>query len=409
MKSIEPQRPILGGNVPPQRVVGRDGVIAKMWTLLEDQSVVLVAERRIGKTSVLRKMEAEPREGWKPIYIPLEGKRSRIAFVSALVEAMRPHGSTPGGLFSRLEALFTELSGQQVLNWNLPELRDHWKKLLHRALDDIAEHAGARRFVLLLDEFPIMISNIHTSESEHAAMELLDELRDRRLRETEGKIRWVFTGSIGLHLVISALRTHGYTNDPMNNTATVSLGGLAPEDGQHLALSGMTALLNCGDITVAEDAHSLEIARSITQAADGLPFYINHLVALLQELPQPVSATSVDTALQRLLLAADDPAHLRHYAERLEVYYTFHEQAYDLACTLLGSLSHHVQGLSDSALRQEIAAQMAPPDDKTCWTVLDNLLRDHYLVRADLEGHPRSYRFKYGLIRRWWQLNRAKS
>lgn len=44
-------RPIIGGYVPPDRVVGRDHFIQKMWKTLEDQSIVLVAERRIGKTS----------------------------------------------------------------------------------------------------------------------------------------------------------------------------------------------------------------------------------------------------------------------------------------------------------------------------------------------------------------------
>ena len=48
-------RPILGGNVPPSRLVGRDDFIRKMWQSLENQSVVLVAERQIGKTTVIRK------------------------------------------------------------------------------------------------------------------------------------------------------------------------------------------------------------------------------------------------------------------------------------------------------------------------------------------------------------------
>lgn len=65
-------RPITGGNVPPDRVVGRDDFIDQMWRALENQSVVLVAERRIGKTSVIRKMAAEPCDNWYPVYLVVE-------------------------------------------------------------------------------------------------------------------------------------------------------------------------------------------------------------------------------------------------------------------------------------------------------------------------------------------------
>ena len=48
-----------GGGLAPEEVVGRDALIADLWDKLERHSVMMTAERRMGKTSVLRKMLAQ--------------------------------------------------------------------------------------------------------------------------------------------------------------------------------------------------------------------------------------------------------------------------------------------------------------------------------------------------------------
>jgi len=45
-----------GGVLAPEDVIGRDKLIEQIWRVLENQSVVLTSERRVGKTSVIRKM-----------------------------------------------------------------------------------------------------------------------------------------------------------------------------------------------------------------------------------------------------------------------------------------------------------------------------------------------------------------
>ncbi len=96
-------RPILGGNVPPSRVVGRDDFIRKMWRSLENQSIVLVAERRIGKTTVIRKMAEEPAAGWFPIFMLVEGVRSPTEFISRIVDQLSPILSTQEKGWVRLQ------------------------------------------------------------------------------------------------------------------------------------------------------------------------------------------------------------------------------------------------------------------------------------------------------------------
>ena len=61
-----------GGSLDTKDVLGRDGLIQLIWDTLEIKSVRLEAERRIGKTSIIRKMRDEPHGGWSPIYMELE-------------------------------------------------------------------------------------------------------------------------------------------------------------------------------------------------------------------------------------------------------------------------------------------------------------------------------------------------
>ena len=48
-----------GGQIPPSEVVGRDELIARLWQRIEGQSLLLSAERRMGKTCVVKKMVSE--------------------------------------------------------------------------------------------------------------------------------------------------------------------------------------------------------------------------------------------------------------------------------------------------------------------------------------------------------------
>ena len=72
-----------GGALAPEEVVGRDLLIAKLWTTLDRQSVMLTAERRMGKTSVLNKMLAEGRRGDAAEYFMAKVVRMPAEFVAS--------------------------------------------------------------------------------------------------------------------------------------------------------------------------------------------------------------------------------------------------------------------------------------------------------------------------------------
>lgn len=396
-------RPIIGGNVPPERVVGRDDFIDRMWRTLENQSIVLVSERRIGKTSVIQKMEKEPPQGWYPIYLVIEGLRSPMEFISKIVDAVSPILSQKNRVLSRLLTLYEDIAGQQIGNWALPELKDHWKRLLNVTLTDIQENFD-ERVVFLWDELPLMISNIKDDMGVKTAMELLDVLRDHRVADDSGKLRMVYTGSIGLHLVVSELLHRGYRNDPTNDMVTYSLEGLEQKYAQELARQGLQGLVDEGEIQLGDALDDL--TRAIAKAMNGLPYYINYTVVRLSEIGHPVRTTDVATAVDSLIMDPQDTAHFEHYAERIEAYYLFHERAEDLAYVILNTLCRSDQPMTEEAIWDAAVAQMELTSSNLFQKTLAMLVKDHYLQRR-IQGEERSYQFKYDIIRAWWLKNRG--
>jgi uncharacterized protein len=73
-----------GGVLPPDEIVGRDVLIADLWDLLQRHGVTITAERRIGKTSILNKMQAQPRPGMTVFYWSLENVRSPEELVQVI-------------------------------------------------------------------------------------------------------------------------------------------------------------------------------------------------------------------------------------------------------------------------------------------------------------------------------------
>jgi len=69
-----------GAQLAIQDIFGRDPFIAALWRVLDGNSVRLEAERRIGKTSILHKMQAEPLAGWEPVWLDLEKVHSAAEF-----------------------------------------------------------------------------------------------------------------------------------------------------------------------------------------------------------------------------------------------------------------------------------------------------------------------------------------
>jgi hypothetical protein len=383
-----------GGTIGLTEIVGRDTLVKSLWRILQSQSLVLTSERRIGKTCVIRKMKEEcPDPGVVCVLHDLEALRSPQEFVEALyndVESLLPRGDRAR---LKLQQLLSKLGGLEVHDIKLPNLTPHWKNLLFALFEDVFEN-DERMVVFFWDELPLFIHNLSKTSGEAAAMEMLDALRS--LRQRHSRLRMVFTGSVGLHLVIKALRRGNYANDPTNDMQLVEVCPLDEPDGVSLA-----AQLIEGE-AIEMPAASATLARALSDATGHIPYYIHCLVAQMASSKLPVAETSVQEHLDSLICNPNDPAHFRYYRERLHVYYEPQEEAIALAA--LDALAIMDQSQSFDDLLNLVRHKIPEAAAELVRDTLSLLSKDHYISR---QAGARGYDFRYSIVRRWWKSERG--
>ncbi|MGB1110641.1 MAG: hypothetical protein ACPG4N_09810, partial [Gammaproteobacteria bacterium] len=390
-----------GGQLDPKLVIGRDNIIRLLWDTLEQQSVRMNAERRIGKTSIIRKMCAEPREGWVPIFQDLEQFHSAGEFAMGVYREVARF-LTKRKLANRwANELLTKLGGTEVAGIiRLPGQNGPvpWKEILNSTVKDLVTGCEQQqeRLLFLWDEVPFMLDNIKNNEGEDTAMQVLDTLRG--LRQTYGarNLRMIITGSIGIHHVIHSLKEKGYANSPLNDTFAITVTPLAEEDAMLLA-----ERLISGEAIATEPETYQETITAIAKLADSFPFYIHHIVKNIKLSQATATPEMVEQTVKRQLLSADDPWELNHYRERLGTYYGQSREG--AAIAVLDALASTENALSTNDLLRELKGIGALDEREPLIKLLRLMEQDHYLRRND-DGH---YYFQFPLLRRWWHLSRG--
>jgi hypothetical protein len=388
-----------GGQLPVQDIFGRDAFIAEIWRILDRNSIRMEAERRIGKTSILHKMAAEPPAGWEPVSLDLEKVHSAAEFAEQICLKVRERLSFWKRQGDRLQAFLESLRGGEVGGFKFPEKRDrpngYWKTLLSESIEDLVEQqtAAGKRVVFLFDEMPWMLAAIADPkrDGEQTAMEVLDVLRSLRQSPTTGHgFRMVLCGSIGLHHVLGTLKQLGYKNQPVNDMETVDVPPLDRPDATELA----NRLLVGEGLTADPDA-----AAAIADQTGGFPYYIHWIVSELRMLGRSVTQGEIDLVVKKLLTAPHDPCDLQHFKKRIAAYYPGEEK---VALAVLDHAAFFDGPLSQADLIN-VAKAAGATDDNRVRELLRLLAVDHYLIR-DTEGR---YAFRHTLLRRWWVIEQG--
>ena len=378
-----------GGQISPDEIVGRDKLIDRLWSRLKQQSLIFSGERRIGKSSILKKMTAEPTADMLPIYRDLEGIRTPIEFVEAVWQDTETYLRDEGKA-RRVREYISQLTGSYFDGYEFPDIAaEHWKLLLIKTIEDLVTLQN-KQVVLIWDEMPHMLGNF----SDETAMEVLDSLRS--LRQTYPDVRMIFSGSIGLHHIIKNLQSAGYSNDPTND--------MYPIEGQPLSLEEATKLtinlLEGEDIEV-EDIE--QTPQEIALAVDGIPFYIHHLINQFKDWDGIIDRQAIDTCMNQCLRSTVNLWKMDHYRERIDNYYSEEQKPYALEILDILSINPPT---SFSRLWQYLKSEPHTKDKEMARTVLRLLLKDYYLVQEDnLSGSL--YTFRYQLVQKYWQISRG--
>lgn len=381
-----------GGNLDPDKVYGRDELIAALWERLETQSVLMNAERRSGKTQILRKMLVEPKAGWKPVFRDLERIHSAQEFAELVYDDIQQFLGKGVRAKNFLQRLLEENETDYI---NLKSRT--WKQLLITAVEDLMKAKTAEKLVFFWDEVPYMLESICRRDGLQIAAEVLDAIRS--LRVEQSRFRLVFTGSIGLHHVLGKLSAGGIPTSATNDMYPVAVPPLTLFHARRLA-----ADLLDGERIASWDRESA--AELIALEVDCFPYYIQHVVAGLRIEQLAATEPNIVEFVNRQMVSSADPWQLAHFRTRLASYYPIGDDARN--ATIILDVLALTERASDAMLVNEVLDR-----SRSHGAIVNNrddlvrLLRlmdaDHYLSR-DREG---GYRFRFPLIRRWWKLDRG--
>lgn len=381
-----------GGILAPSQVVGRDVFTEGIWRRLAQQSVLLTSERRMGKTSVMRKMTEEPPLGTCAIKRSLQGINTPEEFARALVADVE--AGTPGVLakpfVKRLRNAGVKKLGAKAVEVEFePPTQEAWKDVVTETFATV-EAGVDERVVFLWDELPHMVSAIEAKRDAGTARDVLDVLR--YVRETHSSIRMVLSGSLGIHHVVDGLRLKGGNWAPTNDVALVDVPPLEVEDATYLARE---LLRNEGIECEDEDL----LAATIATEVDRVPYYIHHTVAQLQQRQEAEGGSAGQEAARRIveetLSDPSDPWQLKHYVDRVPVYYPADEE---FAYAVLDIVGEMEGGRPQEEIAELLGARMKPPTADRLHGLLELLCKDHYLEPG--------YRFRLELVRRAWRARR---
>ena len=383
-----------GGSLDTKDVIGRDDEIARYWRVLERQGLVISAERRIGKTHIVWKMRDECRPGYLPFYQDLEHVHTTARLTRSIYETVHQSLRALPALKAQF-AKWTALLPGKIAGVELPTDDSARQALLDGAFEDLLSIANDRIILMLWDEFPLMLHNIQRREGPDSAMQLLDRLRALRLRHAD-RLRFLFTGSIGLHLVLRSLRKAGNANDPVNDMLSLTVPPMADEDTSALA----AALLQ---ETRAVRAEIPGLASRIAKEVGGFPYYVHHVVDQLDQLRRPPTTEDVSSAVDRLVYDSADPAHFNYYVNRLSSYYAADEQT--LALLVLDTMAAQASPVPVPELLNLCKHRDPSLADERLREVLTMLNQDHY-IELKKSASGAAYDFRWRLVKRWWKEKR---
>ena len=154
-------KPNPGGQLAVDCIVGRDDFIRSMWEILEGRSIYMNDVRRVGKTQILRKMEADPPKDWFAVKRDLGGQHSAAEFATCVYKDSDGIFQGKSKAARRMKNMIESLQGFEI--GGVIKLPDGstapWKDILNNTFADLNDELNrqGKNLVFLWDEVPFFI------------------------------------------------------------------------------------------------------------------------------------------------------------------------------------------------------------------------------------------------------------
>ena len=406
-----------GGNwVEGDRFFNRGTEIEALMERVRDGThILLTAQRRMGKTSLVRELLRRlGDEGcFETIFVDLEDASVPADAIAEI--GLRSRSAQ--GVWGRIAALFANVLPTEVeVGGQVSVLADadvrvklragidagNWRHKGDKVFAALAE--GERPVVLAIDELPILVNRLLkgddyriTAERKRVADEFLSWLR-KNGQAHQGRIGMIVSGSVSLEPILrqAGLSAHANIFSPFD---------LKPW-GEETAMACLGALGEAYDLGLP-DAVRRDMCRRLRCQ---IPHHVQRFFDVLhedlrQEGRRTASLEDVERVYNREMLGIRGQMDLEHYEGRLRM--VLGDEGYWAALEMLTEAAVHGGRLGDDAIaryRESLAAGargsgMLPIED-----VLRALEHDGYL-----EKQGDGYRFVSGLLEDWWRVRYGRS
>ena len=392
-------------NITGQPVVGdnlfaRDYELKTLWERLErGEHVLLLAPRRVGKTSLMLELRRQPRPNWHVIYIDVEAAASAAELFADVLAQLASHPAyrhrienIPGWQAARNILRAANISAKARVGDLKVEFASAMRADWHSRADQIRARLAAadaeERLLVIVDELPLLVSRLVDDGSKQHAELLLSKLRQwRQAPDLRSSLVTLAGGSIGLEGVAQRAGLSGFINDlvPFHLESWS-----CPTARQFLCEIGRSSGFPLNDSTVE---HVLDLLY------DPVPFHLQIFFQALRDEcrgdPASLTPEVVESCFEQRLAGASGTAHLDHYETRLEIALGKRERSVALA--ILSRLSQLAPPPEGALVKELITVR-----EDVFWRILRVLEADGYIRR---DGDRVS--FRSNLLRRWWQKHHA--
>ncbi len=399
MNIVWGMRNVTGNPVRQADFHDREAALEQLWRLLEADSVLMLAPRRVGKTSVLWKLREQAEQHERhAAFVSVAGLLTEWEVIQSLFQALqkldagrRVLDSVARGPIGRFLRRIQKVDVGGLAGFELAPASADWREVAEAIVDAAQAHGN---WLLLVDELPVFVLTLLRQDpSGERARRFLETFR--RLRQSAPDLRWVLAGSIGLDAVVARLSATATINDL---ALFEGLGPLEPHDADGL----LESLAASHGVPLEKDvpAHVRERLGWL------IPYHVQLLFSEIRSKYRPgqppVDRQLVDQAREDLLAPAKR-AYFEPWKQRLREVLGPPDDSH--AEALLDALSHRDKGLEVSHLCSAVLARhIADPAarENSLAYLLRVLEGDGYLVRQG-----QTYRFRSPLLRDYWKWSAA--
>lgn len=367
---------ITGQVVRGENFFNRKYELEDIWEAVENgEHSLLVAPRRVGKTSIMHKMLDEPKDGYVVLYMDCEEDNFEHEFWARMFKSLKQEEfvnkfkSNTTNFYTKLQSIKIKkisLSGIEFDDGNIANYKDAFETLM----SDLPKE---QKVIIMVDEFAQTIENIMKYESQESALNLLKTHRALRQSHQDNNVMFVYAGSIGLESIVAKLDGMKHINDLKN----IKISPLEVDEA-HLFIDGL----------LKKNGFEMDKIEWL------IPFYIQLILDEIKKLKRKepiITDATVDKAINNAL------EHKNYFDSwRSKIKEAFSDKGYLFSKEILNLISEYKTITKNEIIN--IADKYEITEDERKET-MQSLVYDGYINNSD---DVKVYRFNSPILRMWW-------